>query len=88
MSDPVQQALIPTEVALLTAAQTAFASIFNGAPETAGVRAALAAEKFLGDAGLDVVAGGAGVFQAVGQVVNSKFNDLIAKAKAKETPPA
>jgi hypothetical protein len=78
----LEAAAIPSVVAILTQAQSAFAAIFNGDPATAGARAMAASQVFLGQAGLTLIQGGASEFSAVGGLVQTGFSDLIAKVKA------
>lgn len=92
MTNPTIQTLeaaaVPSVVALLTAAQTAFATIFTGDPATAAARAVAASQVFLGQAGLSLIAGGASEFSAVGGLVNTGISDLIAKVQALAPAPA
>jgi hypothetical protein len=92
MTNPAVQTLeaaaIPSVVAILTAAKTAFATIFTGDPATAGARAGAAAQVFLGQAALAALQGGASEFTAVGGLVQTGLDDLIAKVQAQAAPPA
>ncbi|MDR5726786.1 MAG: hypothetical protein RB191_04880 [Terriglobia bacterium] len=84
----LEAAAVPAVVAILTAAKTAFTTIFTGDPATAGVRAAAAAQVFLGQASLAAIEGGASEFTAVGGLVQTGLDDLITKVQAMATPAA
>lgn len=84
----LEAAAVPSVVAILTAAQTAFATIFNGDPATAAARAVAAGQVFLGQAGLAALAGGSAEFAAAGTVVNGALAELIAKVQAHAAPKA
>jgi len=82
----LEAAAVPSVVAILTAAQTAFATIFNGDPATAAARAVAAGQVFLGQAGLAAIQGGASEFTAVGGLVQTGLTELIAKVQSFATP--
>lgn len=82
----LEAAAVPSVVAILQAAQTAFATIFNGDPATAAARAVAASQVFLGQAGLAAIAGGSAEFGAVGTVVNGALSELITKVQAHAAP--
>jgi hypothetical protein len=84
----LEAAAVPSVVAILTAAQTAFTTIFNGDPATAAARAVAAGQVFLGQAGLAAIQGGASEFTAVGALVNTGISDLIAKVQSLAPAPA
>lgn len=78
----LEAAAIPSVVSVLKSAQAAFATIFTGDPATAAARAVAASQVFLGQAGLALIAGGASEFAAAGSLIDTGFNDLIAKVQA------
>lgn len=92
----VEVPALQAAAAVVTAAQTAFATIFNGDPATAGARAVAALPVFLGQAELAALGGANSEFAAVGTLAQTGFAALLAKINAQisaaqassSTPPA
>ncbi len=84
----LEAAAVPSVVAVLSAAQAAFKTIFTGDPATAAARAVAASQVFLGQTGLALISGGGAEFAAVGELVDTGFSQLIAKVQAHATPAA
>lgn len=85
-SKVLEAAAVPAVVAVLKAAQEAFATVFNGDPATAAARAVMASQVFVGKAGLALIAGGGDEFAAVGSLVHTGLDDLISKVQAHAAP--
>lgn len=84
----LEAAAVPAVVGILEAAGTAFATIFNGDPATALIRADVASKIFIGQAEMSLLQGGASEFGALGSAAQAGIADLIAKVKALAVPAA
>ena len=82
MSD-LETAAIPSLIAVLQAAQTAFTTILSGDPATIALRAGPAAQVFLGQVGLQVPALATAEIGAVQTDINTKIGAMISNLQAK-----